>query len=474
MPGDGVNTAWHRGYPPFVLPGLRHQSSGPRSHPLTTVMRPTHHLLLAHPPLLYHQQLPHLTAHTVTSTDWHRAPQTRLSLLPAMQDMWSVYAVLAVSGACGHSLGKYPIGKTLSAPICAMAIPFVLTALQVLPLPSPEVGVAQGLLVTLATPLLLFNADIRAVGRRAGRMVPAFLLGAIGTSVGALLAVRMLSGPLLAAFGADGLKVAAALAAKNIGGGINFVAVAAALQVSPLAFTAALAIDNVMALAYFPAVAALGRGKEDPVRDESVESHESVPEYSNGAERGVDAVGGQATALAIGCAVTAVSRYVAGVFAPGYALPIATMVTVAAATIVPQWLQPLASTATSLGTTCLFLFFASAGWLGGDLGGAVLLRGGPVLLAYLMMLYSVHLATLLGIGTVLQRAFPSARRIQRWVALPQLLVASNANIGGPATACALADGNKWPSLVTPALLIGNLGYAIATPLAILLFRSFSF
>ena len=87
MPGDGVNTAWHRGYPPFVLPGLRHQSSGPRSHPLTTVMRPTHHLLLAHPPLLYHQQLPHLTAHTVTSTDWHRAPQTRLSLLPAVQDM---------------------------------------------------------------------------------------------------------------------------------------------------------------------------------------------------------------------------------------------------------------------------------------------------------------------------------------------------------------------------------------------------
>ena len=259
----------------------------------------------------------------------HRAPQ--LSLLPgAAQDPWSVFAVLAVSGAAGHRLGATTIGKTMSAPICAMAIPFALTALRVLPVPSPDVGVAQGLLVTLATPLLLFNADLRAVGRRAGRMVPAFLLGALGTSLGALLSVSLLSGPLLAAFGPDGLKVAAALAAKNIGGGINFVAVAAALQVSPLAFTAALAIDNVMALAYFPAVAALGRGERDPAGDESgVETREGSASESYDAELRVDAaVGGQATVLAIGCAITAFSRNLAASLAPGYALPIATLMTV--------------------------------------------------------------------------------------------------------------------------------------------------
>ena len=56
----------------------------------------------------------------------------------------------------------------------------------------------------------------------------------------------------------------------------------------------------------------------------------------------------------------------------------------------------------------------------------------------------------------------------RCLALPQLLVASNANIGGPATASALAVGSRWPSLVSPSLLVGNAGYAIGTPLAILL------
>jgi hypothetical protein len=47
--------------------------------------------------------------------------------------------------------------------------------------------------------------------------------------------------------------------------------------------------------------------------------------------------------------------------------------------------------------------------------------------------------------------------------LPQrLLVASSAAIGGPATAVALAQANGWSSLIGPAVLVGNLGYAIAT------------
>jgi uncharacterized membrane protein len=42
------------------------------------------------------------------------------------------------------------------------------------------------------------------------------------------------------------------------------------------------------------------------------------------------------------------------------------------------------------------------------------------------------------------------------------LVASSAAIGGPATAVALAQANGWKSLIAPSLLVGNLGYAIAT------------
>lgn len=117
-----------------------------------------------------------------------------------------------------------------------------------------------------------------------------------------------------------------------------------------------------------------------------------------------------------------------------------------------------------MGTLVLYLFFASAGWTGGALSSSFV-ASGRVLLHFLIALYSVHLALVGAVGALMRR-HPS---FQRFFSVPVLLVASNANIGGPATASALAVGSNWPSLVTPALLVGNLGYALATPLCLLLY-----
>jgi uncharacterized membrane protein len=46
--------------------------------------------------------------------------------------------------------------------------------------------------------------------------------------------------------------------------------------------------------------------------------------------------------------------------------------------------------------------------------------------------------------------------------LAELVIASNANMGGPTTAAAMAVARKWKTLVIPAILCGTLGYAIAT------------
>jgi uncharacterized membrane protein len=45
-------------------------------------------------------------------------------------------------------------------------------------------------------------------------------------------------------------------------------------------------------------------------------------------------------------------------------------------------------------------------------------------------------------------------------------LASNANVGGPTTAAAMAQAKDWNQLVLPALLIGILGYAVATAIAL--------
>ena len=62
----------------------------------------------------------------------------------------------------------------------------------------------------------------------------------------------------------------------------------------------------------------------------------------------------------------------------------------------------------------------------------------------------------------------------RWdvVAPQRLLVASSSAIGGPPTSVALARTVGWDSLVVPALLVGNIGYAISTFIGIAFYYCF--
>lgn len=46
--------------------------------------------------------------------------------------------------------------------------------------------------------------------------------------------------------------------------------------------------------------------------------------------------------------------------------------------------------------------------------------------------------------------------------LEDIILASNANIGGPTTAAAMAISKGWINLVGPIMLIGTLGYIIGT------------
>ena len=97
-------------------------------------------------------------------TPWTRATAKRttalsMSLIPA-SDTWAIWAVLSGSAAAGCSLGNTKIGEALGAPVLAMAVTFALSQFGVLPPASaaPSIGAAQGLVVRLATPLLLYSA----------------------------------------------------------------------------------------------------------------------------------------------------------------------------------------------------------------------------------------------------------------------------------------------------------------------------
>ena len=73
---------------------------------------------------------------------------------------------------------------------------------------------------------------------------------------------------------------------------------------------------------------------------------------------------------------------------------------------------------------------------------------------------AAHGAVLL-LGALLANRLVGAR-----ITLAQLLVASNANVGGVGTAIAMAGSMGWPTLVMPAAVAGTVGYAMATAMGV--------
>lgn len=386
-----------------------------------------------------------------------------------MNEPWGVFGVLTSSSAAAQWLGVHTkLGRLLSAPICAMLCTFVGSSSGLLPPAGNHVIGVQSMAVKLATPLLLFNADMRRVASGGSRLLPAFGLALLGSVSGAAVGVAALHAHLFAALGDDGLKAAAALMAKNIGGGFNFVAVAAAVGMSPAALAIALTVDNLFALIYFPFCSYLGGRDKTAASDagsDGGDSSELPPPPA--AQPGLSTTFEQSASLAVSCGVLWLASRVAPT---GYDLPVATLLMVAAATAGSAVLRPLAPAAEQLGTLLLFLFFATAGWTGGALGLSTFVGGGLPLLGFLGLLYGVHLVVTLGGGGWLAARSRRSGRATRFFALRQLLLASNACIGGPATASALAVSSGWEKLLIPSVLVGNLGYAVATFLGIGFYR----
>ena len=338
---------------------------------------------------------------------------------------------------------------------------------------SPGTKSLQLLSIQLATPLLLMGVNIRECRKRCGPLLIAFIVASIGTILAACVAYPLCATLLHNAMGIDGLKIAAALMAKNVGGGLNYIAVCRSLSASPNAIAAGLCVDNIFALLYFPATSALASGKPDPselIGDDGVAKEMVGEEDTNH----INAETISAT-LAISAMITWFGEKVGGQAA---ALPLATFLTIVFTTFCPSMAKSLSSTGEAIGTSLLYLFFATAGAPGLSIADSVKAAFLPIGL-FLTMLYGIHGLVLLGVRRAVlswnrryQKNQVEEERSDSFILPSRLLVASSAAIGGPATAAALAKANGWNSLVAPSLIVGNLGYAVATFAGIAFFKSF--
>ena len=416
-------------------------------------------------------------------------PRATLSL-PASS--WAVWATLLGAAVGGLAANRTKLGAALSPPIVTTLTTMLLSNAGVLPSSHIAYGIATKILVPFAIPCLLFNADLFRVVRDTGRLFPAFILGTIGTVVSIVVAYHLV--PLAPTFGvSEGWKIAAALCARHIGGAVNFVSAADSLNISPSGVTTTLAADNVVLSAYFVLLFFLARRVNDPAVDRAnaadvvgesatyrdVDGLKSLDTGSDdvtqdkftkgtqlrqasssdgidtaaednetSAERAkisVEEIGAALTVSAFVCAIgTWVSAYMPQALG---VIPTITLISLALSTMFAGTLGRLGRAGNSVGLMFMQLFFAACGASGSIVS---VVKSAPILFVFIGVHLVVHLCILMGLGRAMQ--------LHR----AELLVASNANVGGPATALAMAAAKNWRSLLIPSLLIGVFGYSVAT------------
>lgn len=405
-----------------------------------------------------------------------------ISSLPPVnvKDVWYQYAL--ISSAAGMSLHlekTTAFGKALSAPVCSMLLSVILTNLNILPADgSPHLKALVDFSVKLATPMLLLSADLKKTYKEAGAtLLFAFFLGTVGTMLGSVIAYILFGAQIASSLGTmgDGWKLASALTAKNIGGGLNYMGVASALQLSPPAMATGLTVDNLLGLLYFPLISFVGSLSIDHGRtptpavesvSSSLQSNTSLAtSLSTVPQAGSSSVPDSSPtissmkvepflfALQLSLVIVAVSEYIGqAMHVP--AITVSTILSVTLASLMPSMVAPLLPASDLVGKLLLMLFFAAIGNLSGTIYNAFFSPAIVPLIGFNTVLYAVHLAFIFGIGRIFK------------LKIPDLAIASNANIGNAATASALAVSKGWTRLIVPALLVGCLGNAIGTLLAL--------
>ncbi len=379
-------------------------------------------------------------------------------------DIWLLIAFLVGWAAISIYLEQhYQWASKVTGSIIALVGAMVLSNLKVIPTQSPVWDGVWNYVVPVAVPLLLFKADLKSIWSKSGRTFLIFNISAVGTVLGAFLAFF-----LVGKWVPEAAKVAGMMTGSYIGGGINFAAMSAAFKTSGKVVSAAVVADNLNMAIYFFILLAIPNmvffkknykhPYEDKVKAEKSEGKTNAASYWSSKEMSL-----QDIALALGCAVTIaavstkIAAWIAASSAPwiiriifGQQYLIITTLTVILVSLFPNFFTNIKGT-DEIGTFFIYLFFVVIG-VPASIG--LIITKAPVLLVFCAIMVIVNMAVSLIFGKLFH------------FNLEEILVASNANIGGPTTAAAMAISKGWNDLVLPAVLVGVWGYVIGNYLGI--------
>lgn len=384
--------------------------------------------------------------------------------LISSDNIWVLWAIITGWAAFSIYLEqKYDWASKISGAIIALVGAMVLSNLKVIPTESPVYDQVWSYVVPLAIALLLYQCNIKKIWKESGRLLIIFLISSVGTMTGSVLGFLALQKLIPNLY-----MVAAMMSASYIGGGVNFAAMSGAFEVPGDLVSAAVVADNLLMALYFfvlisvPSIAFFRKHFEHPHVDEfesmEVKSGETAASsYWSGKDISLKDI---AFAIASAFIIVAVSVQLAGLLASiiptsnplfsmlntlfGNQYLIITTITMLLATFIPKFFAEIKG-AQEIGTFLIYLFFVVIG-VPASIG--LIIQKSPLLLLYCVVMVVINMII----------TFTGAKIFK--FTLEEAILASNANIGGPTTAAAMAISKGWTKLVGPILIVGTLGYIV--------------
>ena len=388
-----------------------------------------------------------------------------MDTLISAENSWALFAILATIAAAAIIMEqKWKWASKLSGCVIALIGAMILSNLKIIPLDAPAYDFVWDYVVPVAIPLLLFNANLKTIGKCSGRTLIIYLLSGLGTICGGFLAFFCLHNYI-----PEPEKITSMMVGSYTGGSPNLVAMANAFHVSGETVSVAIVADNMLMVIYFfvlaamPAVSFFYKKFKHPIMDR-MEKEDAAANAENHAVfywKPKDiSLKDIAACLSVSLAIVAVSSNAADYFehmiptgnfllallngSLGNQYLIMTTITMLLATLFPGFVGKLGG-AQEMGTFFIYIFFTV---IGVPASVSMIITQAPMLLVFCLIIVGVNMLFSLLFGKLFK------------FSLEEIIVASNANIGGPTTAAAMAISKGWDELVTPAILVGTLGYVI--------------
>jgi uncharacterized membrane protein len=368
--------------------------------------------------------------------------------MPFVYNPIYVLGMLSLMVILSIYIGKTKLGKQFGAALLVILFTAVIANLKLIPSASDSIGLYDVIFKYIA-PIsifyLLLNVNLNSIKKAGLPMISLFVIGSLATTVGILISWVMLSPENI--LGEDAKIIAGMLTGTYTGGSVNFNAIAIeyGFQKKGVLYAGTIAVDNVVTAIWILVTLILPMFLSK-IWKSKIENNKISNEQVKISDKGIDLI-----SLAWLTFLGIMSFYLSEILVQYFPrIPSILILSTFGIGLAQTKFVSNLKGGHDLGLYLVYLFLAVIGAYC-EIGAVYQLKEiGFTLLLFTTLAVSFHGILTIIIGGLVYRDWQI------------IAIVSQANVGGGASAIALAETFNRKELILPAILVGTLGNALGT------------